>query len=272
MRRREIVTLIGGAAAWPLLVRAQQLERTRHVAALMGGLAPDDIEGQAEIAAFEDGLKQAGWVIGRNIEIDYRWPGVDLDRMRAAAREIADTHPDLVLSRSTPATTALINTNLPVVFVLVADPVGSGFIQTLAKPGGNFTGFTNLEASVVGKWLFLLKDAAPTVTRIAVLFNPETAPYAEVFMRSTREAAHSLNVVTQPAPFTNDGDIETALTALAAKGGGGLIGLFDTSVNNRRDLIISLAARLRLPAIYPNHTFVASGGLMAYVIDYPDIF
>ena len=167
MKRREFITLLGGATvAWPFAARAQQRDQRRRVAVLMGGLAEGDDGGTAEVAALEAGLKELGWNPGRNIELDYRWPGAELDRVRATAEAIAATRPELVLSRSSPATAALMQTGLPIVFVMVTDPVGSGFIQKFAQPGGNATGFTTFEASVGGKWLELLKDAAPNVSRV----------------------------------------------------------------------------------------------------------
>src|SRR6516165_6113751 len=177
MRRRDLLKSIAGiSTTWPLAARAQQCEPMRHIAVLMGGVESGDIEGQAEVAAFEDGLKQAGWNIGGNIEVVYHWPGAVLDRVRDAAKEIVDARPDLVVSRSTPATSVIINKGLPVVFVLVADPGGSGFIQSLVKPGGNITGFAVFETSVGGKWFELLKEAAPTVSRVALLLTRRRRP------------------------------------------------------------------------------------------------
>jgi putative ABC transport system substrate-binding protein len=272
MRRREFIALIGSAAvAWPLGARAQPVERRRHIAVLMGGLVQGDVEGQAEVAALEEGLKQAGWIVGANIEVDYRWPGATPDRVRAAAKEVVDTRPDLVFSRSTPATASLKNSNLPVVFVLVANPIEAGFIKSFAKPGGNFTGFANLEPSVGGKWLAFLKEAAPAITRVAFLFNPVTAPFAELYLRSVEQAAQTAGVALKPSPVGNPSDIETALAALAGEGGG-FIAINDTFLNEHRDFIIALAARLRLPAIYANQTCVPNGGFMSYAVNYPDIF
>ena len=270
--RRRFISVLGGATvAWPLGARAQPVERKRHIAVLMGGLVQGDVEGQAEVTALEQGLKQEGWIIGSNIDVDYRWLGTAPDRVRAAAKEVADTHPDLVVTRSTPVTASLMNTNLPVVFMLVADPIGSGFIQSFAKPGGNFTGFANVESSIGGKWLALLKEAAPSVTRVALLFNPVTAPYAEVYLRSAEQAAQTAGVVLKPSPVGNASDIETALAALAGEGGG-IIVIADTFLLERRDFVIELAARLRLPAIYPTQTCVPNGGFMSYAVNYQDIF
>jgi len=270
--RRQFISVLGGASLnWSLAARGQPVERRRHIAVLMGGLVQGDVEGQAEVAALEEGLKQAGWIVGGNIEVDYRWPGATPDRMRDAAKEVANTHPDLVLARSTPGTVPLMNTDLPVVFVLVADPIGSGFIKSFAKPGGDFTGFTNLEPTVGGKWLALLKEAAPAITRVALLFNPVTAPYAELYLQSAEQAAQTAGVVLKPSLVGNPSDIETALAALAGEGGG-LIVIADVFLLEHRDFIIELAARLRVPAIYGNQTCVPNGGLMSYAVNYPDIF
>jgi putative ABC transport system substrate-binding protein len=270
-RRQFISALSGAAAAWPLAARGQPIERGRHIAVLMGGLVQGDVEGQAEVAALEEGLKQAGWIVGGNIEVDYRWPGATPDRVRAAAKEVADSRPDLVFVRSTPATAALMNTNFPVVFVLVADPIGSGFIQSFARPAGNFTGFANVEPSVGGKWLAFLKEAAPAITRVAFLFNPVTAPYAELYLQPAEQAAQTAGVVLKPSPVGSPSDIETALAALAGEGGG-FIAIADTFLVGHRDFIIELAARLRLPAIYGSPTYVPNGGLMSYAVNFPDIF
>jgi putative ABC transport system substrate-binding protein len=272
MKRREFMALLGAGVLWPGAVRAQQHDQKRRVAVVMGGLAADDAGGQAEVASFEAGLKELGWNPGRNIELDYRWPGADLDRMRAVADEIAGTRPDLVLSRSTPATAAVMHTGLPIVFVLVTDPIGSGFVQKLGQPGGNVTGFTIFEASVGGKWLELLKEASPKVSRVALLFNPQTAPFAEGFLRSAQMAAQTLGAAVIPAPIASAADIEGAIGARASESGGGIIAITDTFVSEHHDLIIELAAWHRLPAIYGNRIFVPRGGLMAYSVDYPDLF
>jgi putative tryptophan/tyrosine transport system substrate-binding protein len=273
MKRREFITLLGGAASWPLAAQAQRREQKRHVAVLMGGLLQGDPNAQTEVAAFEQGLEALGWKPGSNIDLDYRWPGADLDRVRTAADEIAATRPELVLSRSTPATAALVHTGLSVVFVLVAaDPVSSGFLQNLARPGGNVTGFTNFEASVGGKWLELLKEASPKVSQVAFLFNPGTAPFAEGYLRSSRAAAQMLGATVISAPCSSTEDIEAEFAARAREDGGGIIGITDTFITEHRDLIIELAARYRLPAVYGVRIFAPSGGLMAFSADYPDIY
>jgi putative ABC transport system substrate-binding protein len=261
MRRREFIALLSSVTALPLAAGAQQHEQMRRIAVLLGGLEFGDASGQAEIAAFEEGLKELGWTPGQNIDLDYHWPGAQTDRVRAVADEIVATHPNLVLSRSTPATAALMRASLPIVFVLVADPIGSGFVQNLGHPAFNLTGFSTFESSVGGKWLELLKEAAPKVSRIAFLFNPETAPFAEGYLRSARVAAQALGATVISVPCSNDADIQGAFTARAREGDGGIIGIADTFIADHCDLIIALAAQHRLPAIYGNPIFAKSGGL-----------
>ena len=273
MRRRDFIKVIAGsAAAWPLAARAQQREQMRRVKVLLGGLEFYDASGQAEVAAFEGGLKELGWTPGRNVDLDYHWPGAQTARVRAVANEIVAAHPDLVVSRSTPATAALMHAGLPIVFVLVADPIGSGFVQNLGRPGGNLTGFSTFEPSVGGKWLALLKEAAPKVSRISLLFNPETAPFAEGYLHSAQAAAQMLGATVISAPCGNDADIQGAFAARAREGDGGIIGIADTFVADHRDLIIALAARHRLPAAYSFRHFVEAGGLMSYGTDQINMF
>jgi putative tryptophan/tyrosine transport system substrate-binding protein len=272
MRRREFIALLGGAAAtWPLAARAQR-EPKRRIAVLMGGLLSGDASGQAEAGALEDALQERGWRQGGNIEITYRWPGAELDAVRAAASEIAASRPDLVVSRTTPATSALMSAGLPTVFLLVADPIRSGFVQNLARPGGNVTGFTNFEASVGGKWLELLKEAAPAVSHVTTLYNPQTAPFAENYVHAAQVAAQSLGATVTPAPCTSTAELESAIAAAAATPGGGIITILDTFLVEHRDFLVALVVRYRLPAIYGSQIFAPSGGLMAYASDYPDIF
>jgi putative tryptophan/tyrosine transport system substrate-binding protein len=273
MRRREFITLIAGSAvAGPLAVHAQPREQKRRVAVLMGGLLRNDSGGQAEVAAFESGLTELGWKLGSNIELTYRWPGAELDQVTIAANEIVTMRPDVVVSRSTPTTAIMMNRGLPIVFVLVTDPLFSGFVQSLRRPGGSVTGFSLFESSVGGKWLALLKEAAPAVSRVSLLFNPETAPFAENYRRSAEAAAPTLGVTAVAAPCGNAAHIESAFAARAAEGGGGIIGIPDTFINEHRDLIIELAARHRLPAVYGIRDFVPRGGLLAYSADFVAIF
>jgi putative tryptophan/tyrosine transport system substrate-binding protein len=248
MRRRDFITLLGGAAAWPRAAWGQPHEQKRRVAVLMGGLLSSDRAGQAEVTALEDGLTELGWKLGGNIERNYHWPGAELDQVSVAANEIAAMQPDLVVSRSTPATAAIVNRGVPVVFVLVADPIGSGFVRELGHPGGNVTGFSLFENSVGGKWLELLKEAAPAVTQISLLFNPATAPFAEGYLRSAQTAAHTLGATVIPAPCGSAADIEGAFAARAREKGGGIIVIFDTFLVEHRDLLVGLAIRHRSKA------------------------
>ena len=273
MRRRDFTKgIVGSAIAWPLTTRAQQREQKRRVAILMGGLLPGDFGGQAEAAALEAGLTELGWKLGGNIELEYRWPGAELDQVSIAANEIVAMRPDLVVSRSTPTTAIMMNRGLPIVFVLVTDPLFSGFVQNLGRPGGNVTGFSLFESSVGGKWLALLKEAAPTVSKVSLLFNPETAPFAEGYRRSAETAAPTLGMTIVSAPCGNAAHIESAFDARAREGSGGIIGIPDTFIVEHRDLIIELAARHRLPAVYGIRDFVPSGGLLAYSADFVAIF
>jgi len=273
MRRRAFITLLGGAAvACPAAARAEQPGKVRHVAVLMGGLSAGDLGGRAEVAAFEEGLKELGWKPGSNIALDYRWPGAELNQVSIAANDIVDTHPDLVVSRTTPATLTIVNRSLPVVFVMVADPVGAGIVQNLGQPGGNITGFSIFETSVGGKWLGLLKEAAPTLLRVSLLFNPATAPFAEGYLRSAQAAARALGATVIPAPCGSIADIESAFAARAREGAGGIIIINDTFLVEHHYRITELATRYRLPAIYPSQVYVSSGGLMALAADFPDIF
>ncbi len=271
MKRRQFIALMSAAATWPLAALAQQAGELRRVAVLMGGMDKGDAGGQAEVAAFEDGLKELGWKPGINIALDYRWPGVAPYQLSVAANDIAAAHPDLVVSRSTPATTAMMNRGLPLLFVIVADPIGSGFVKNLGQPGGSVTGLTSLEASAGGKWLEFLKEAVPPVTRVSLLFNPDTAPFAEGYVRSAQMAAQTLGVAVSAAPCGNIADVEAAFATRAHEGSGGIIVIIDTFLTEHRDQIVALATRYRLPAIYGSRIYVPSGGLMSYAADYPDI-
>ena len=273
MRRRDFIKGIAGSTiAWPLAAAAQQREQKRRVVVLMGGLTRGEADGQAEVDAFEEGLKEIGWKLGSNIELDYRWPGAELAQVSIAANEIVAMRPDLVVSRSTPATAIMLNRGLPIVFVLVADPISSGFVQNLGHPGGSVTGFSVFETSVGGKWLALLKEAAPTVSRVSLLFNPETAPFADGYLHSAQAAAPTLGATVIPAPCGSIADIEGAFAARAHEDAGGIIIINDTFLVERRHLITEFATRYRLPTIYAAQIYVPSGGLISYAADYPDIF
>jgi len=272
MRRRDFIKGISVWTALPLAARAEPREQKRRVAVLMGGLLSDDLGGQAEAAALEAGLTELGWKLGSNIELEYRWPGAELDQVSIAANEIVAMRPDLVVSRSTPTTAIMMNRGLPIVFVLVTDPLFSGFVQSLGRPGGSVTGFSVFESSVGGKWLALLKEAAPAVSRVSLLFNPETAPFAEGYRQSAEAAAPTLGITFVSAPCGNAAHIENAFDARAREGSGGIIGIPDTFINEHRDLIIELAVRHHLPAVYGIRDFVPRGGLLAYSADFVAIF
>ena len=271
MRRREFITIFGGVTLLtPVATWAQQPQQTRRVAVLMGGLPEEDVGGRKEVSSFENGLHELGWNPGRNIELHYRWPGAELDKVTVAANEVIAMKPDLVVSRSTPATAAIINRGVPVVFVLVADPLGSAFVQNLSRPGGDVSGFSIFETSVGGKWLELLRQAAPTISRVSLLFNPGTAPFTEGYLASARKAALSLGATVIPAPCGSSEDIEDTFATRAREGGGIIIPL-DTFLVAHRDLIVELAKRHRLPTMYGSDVYVPTGGLMSYAADYPDI-
>jgi putative tryptophan/tyrosine transport system substrate-binding protein len=256
MRRRDFIKGIAGSATtWPLAARAQQPERKRRVAVLMGGLLSGDPGGLAEVAGLENGLEELGWKPGSNIELDYRWPGAELDQVTVAANEIIAMRPDLVVSRSTPATAAIRNRGAPIVFVLVADPKGSGFVQDLGRPGGTVTGFSTFEASIGGKWLGLLKEATPAVTHVSLLFNPETAPFADGYLHSAQAAGQTLRTTISAAPCGSAADIEAAFADVARESGGGIIGIADTFITEHRDLIIARRRDIGFPQ------FMAAGFL-----------
>jgi putative ABC transport system substrate-binding protein len=251
MRRREFIAGLGAAAfAMPRFGCAQQGERMRHIGVLMSVLQ-DDPAGLSDVAAFRQGLAELGWIEGRNIRIDFRWPGGDVERAQELAKELVALKPDVLLARSTPTTAALKSETevIPIVFVNVAEPVESRFAQTLAQPGGNITGFTNFEGSIGGKWLQLLKEVDPRIARVGIIYNPRTAPFAGLFLRSVQSAARMLSVQTVELPVQSDADIEMALASFALERGGGLVAIPDSFTAGRRDLIIALTARHRLPAL-----------------------
>jgi len=273
MRRREFVILLGGsaAAAWPLAAHAQQSNRLRVVGVLLA-MAPDDPEAQLRVKAFEAGLRELGWTEGRNLRLEYRWAAGDAALLRKQATELVGLAPDLILATSTPVLAALRQENpLPIVFVQVTDPIGGGFVPNLARPGGSLTGFTSFEFTIGSKWLEALKHVAPAVTRVALIFNPDTAPFAHMFWQPVEDAAPSFDVEPMQAPVRDVGEIERTVAAFARQNGG-LMVLPDVSTTNHRDLIIALAARHRLPAVYPYRYFATSGGLMSYGSDLADVY
>jgi ABC-type uncharacterized transport system substrate-binding protein len=272
VKRRTFITLLGGAAAaWPLSARAQQSDRMRRIGVLMY-LAADDAEGQARLAAFAQALKQLGWSDGRNLRIDTRWANADDIRKHAA--ELAALAPDVLLAATGTATVAPLlqaTRTVPIVFVSVIDPVGAGFVASLAQPGGNATGFTIYEYSMSGKWLELLKEIAPGVTRAAVLRDPAVASGIGQF-GAVQIVAPSLGVELSPVDVRDAGEIERAVAAFARGLNGGLIVTGSALGISHRDLIIALAARHRLPAVYPLRYYVTGGGLISYGPDSIDQF
>jgi putative ABC transport system substrate-binding protein len=243
----------------------------RHVGVLMS-VIQEDPGGAADVKAFRQGLAELGWIEGRNIHIEFRWPGGDIDRVQTFAKELVGLRPDVLIGRSTPTTAALKQetATIPIIFVSVPEPVEQGFVQGFARPGGNITGFTNFEASIGGKWLQLLKEIDPRIARVAVIYNPQTAPFAGLFLRSVQSAAPTFVVETVTMPIRSDADIETALSMFAAQPSSGLIAIPDSFTVQHRDRIIALAARYRLPALYANSSATPSGGLMAYAVDTRD--
>ncbi len=273
LKRREFVTLLVGAAGWPVVASAQQPSGVRRIGVLTG-YDQNDPDAPRHVAALREGLAALGWVEGRNIRIDFRWAATNSSLIEQIAKELVALQPDVLLARTTPVALALKRETqvIPIVCVQVAEPIESGLVAGLARPGGNVTGFTNFEASMGGKWVELLKEIAPGVMRVAFIFNPNTAPYAEGFVRAASAAAVSLQMELIPSPVRDDAGITGVLAALASRAGGGLVGMADTFVVAHRELILQLAAQHRLPAVYANSLFMPSGGLLAYAVDTVDLF
>ena len=276
MRRRQFIAMIGGAAAaWPLVAAAQPSDEIRRIGVLTNYSGSDPVA-EEWLTAFRNGLAALGWHDGRNVQFDYRRTAGNADRLAAFAKELVASRPDVVFAVTTPAVAALLHEThtIPIVFAQVSDPVGSGFAASVARPGGNVTGFTdiNIEASIGGKWLELLTQIAPAVRRVIMIYNPPTAPFADYFLRPFEAAGAIHKVQTRAAPVDSDADIETALGALARQGGGGFVVMPDAFTNIHRDQIVALAARHRLPAVYPFRWFADIGGLMSYGIDTDEMF
>jgi ABC-type uncharacterized transport system substrate-binding protein len=265
MKRRDFMILLGCAAAWPLAARAQQPDRVRRVGVLMG--ISDDPEGQARVAVFRQALAALGWTEGRNVQFIYRWSAGDVVHARQFAKELLDLRSDVILANSTPIAVAVrdITRTIPTVFVQVSDPVTAGVVQSLARPGSNLTGFTNFEPSIAGKWLELVKRVAPKITRVAYLFNPNTAPL--FYARAVETAAPLLSLNPFAAEVHNAGEMEGVIEQFARESGSALLVLPDLFTATNRQSIIAIAAHHRLPAVYPARYFVASGGLMSYGIE-----
>jgi putative tryptophan/tyrosine transport system substrate-binding protein len=272
MRRREFVGLCGAVVAtWPIALRAQQGERVRRIGVLMASTL-DDPESQARIAAFQQSLQQLGWIDGRNVSIDTRWATTNPDDIRRHAAELAALTPDVILAGTGTATVAPLlqaTRTVPIVFALVIDPVGAGFVHSLARPGGNATGFTVFEYGMSGKWLELLKQLSPAVTRAAVLRDPTIASGIGQFA-AVQAVAPSLGVDLSAVDVRDAGEIERAITAFARSSNAGLIVTANALATRHRELIITLAAQHRLPAVYPYRRFVDDGGLVSYGPDFVD--
>ncbi len=277
IRRRQLLIAAAGAAAAPLALMhraasAQLPPGTRRVGVLIN-FAESDVEGQRRVSTFREGLAKLGWAEGRNLTLDVRWTGGDAERLARLAKELAALQPDVVLANSTPATAAMQKeaNAIPIVFTTVSDPIGSGFIKTLARPGGNLTGFTNLEPSLAEKWLQLLTEIAPRVKRVGVMFNPKTAPYADIYLQRLDAVAPKLGVKTFSATVGSAADIEATIRALGREAGG-LILITDNFTNSNRPAIIALAARHKVPLIASIGYWVQEGALISYGVGNTDIF
>jgi putative tryptophan/tyrosine transport system substrate-binding protein len=275
MRRREFITLLGGVAAtWPMAARAQPGDRLRRVAVLMG-YAESDPEAKGFLAGFMQRLAELGWIDGGNLRTDVRWAPGNVDRMRTFAKELVELQPDVILANSTPVTAALQRETrtIPIVFAVASDPVGSGFAASLARPGGNITGFSIAEATLPGKWMDLLTEITPGLKRAAMMFNPNTAPYvSSYYLPSFEAAAQSHKVAPITARVHSDAEIETTITSLGREPGGGLLIMPDNFMEIHRAQIILLAARNNVPAVYQLPVNVRDGGLLSYGADIADIF
>jgi len=264
MNRRDFITLLGGAAAWPLAARAQQREHMRRIGVLMP-LAADDPEAQSRVAAFAQGLQQSGWTIGRNVRIDTRWAAGDAERIRKYAAELAALAPDVILAGGGAVVPSLLQATrtVPIVFTQTPDPVGAGFVNSLARPGGNVTGFTTFEYGISAKWLELLKEIAPRVTRAAVIRDAAIASGTGQW-GALQSVAPSFGVELSPVNMRDADEIERAVAAFARSPNGGVILTGSTLAVIHRDLIVTLAARHKLPAVYSSRFFVTAGGLTSY--------
>jgi putative tryptophan/tyrosine transport system substrate-binding protein len=274
MRRREFITVLGGAAAsWPLAAWAQQAERMRRIGVLTNR-AETEPEGQRQLAALRGSLTALGWVAGRNVEIAFRWHAGDASRAHIFAQELVALRPDVLVAYTTPSLTALrqVARTIPIVFAGVADPVAQGFVQSLARPDGNLTGFGLEEPGLGAKWVELLKEIAPRVDHAAIIFNPETAPYARMFLPSMEAAARSAALTSTVVPIGSVSDIEQAVAAAGREQRGGLIVLPDSFLVSQQETVMASTVRHRVPAVYAIRPFAVAGGLIAYGIDRIELF
>jgi putative ABC transport system substrate-binding protein len=273
MKRREFITLLSGAAAaWPRVARAEQAVRVKRIGVLMGRTESDP-EAQRQATALHQGLEGLGWA-GQSLTIDYRWHAGDTRQAQVLANELVNLLPDVLVANTTPSLVAMqqAKSAIPIIFIGVADPVGQGFVPSLARPGGNITGFGLEEPSMGAKWVELLKDIAPHIQRSTILFNPETAPFAHMFLPSMEHAARAAALTIKVALVRDGNEVEHAIEAAGREQGGGLIALPDAFLSGQRGLIIRVAALHRVPAIYTLRSFVAEGGLAAYGIDRVALF
>ena len=269
MRRREFIVFGGGAAAWPLAARAQQVGAVRHLGMLID-YAESDPAAQSLVAAFRGELAKLGWAVGRDLQIEVRWSAGNAERIGTFAKELVDLRPDAILARGTPETRALCRETqtIPIVFALVSDPITSGFTTSLAHPDRNATGFALYEHTMGGKWIAILREIAPSTVRVALLFNPTTAPPLEFFLPSIQAAASSFDVKVSAARVYSKAEVESVIAGLASDPGGGLIVMPDSFNVTNRDLIIALASRYGVPAISDTRFYTESGGLMNYGSDF----
>jgi putative ABC transport system substrate-binding protein len=274
MRRRELITLLGGAAAWPIAARAQQRGLLRRIGVLMSW-DESDPEIKTFFSSFMQGLAKSGWTDGGNVQMEVRWAGGNVDRLRMFAKELVDLQPDVILATSTPATAALQQATraIPIVFAGISDPVGAGFVASLSRPGGNITGFINMEGAFGGKWLEVLKEIAPDIKRAAIMFNPDTAPAGgSYYLPSFDAAARKLKVEPIAARVRSVAEIETVITSLGREPGGSLVVMPDAFMETHRGQIILFAARNNVPTVYSLSVFARNGGLLSYGADRVDIF
>jgi putative ABC transport system substrate-binding protein len=272
-RRKFLARIAAALAPGPLIAQTQAQSRMPRLGVLMGSLASDG-EGQKRAAALVQGLGALNWREGGNLHIDWRWAGGDPALFKRYATEMVALSPEVLLAEASPSVEALRRqtSTIPIVFLIVTDPVGQGFVESLARPGGNITGFSNYDPPMAGKWLGMLREITPPVARVAVLYNPATAPYAGLYLRTIEEIAPAVAVAVQTAPVKDDAEIEAVMAGLTGEQGAGLLVLPDTFTRLHRDAIVALAARYRLPAVYPFRYFAASGGLMSYGIEIEDLF
>jgi putative ABC transport system substrate-binding protein len=272
MKRREFIALLGGATAWPLSGHAQQ-NHVRRVSVVLG-IAESDPEAKSRIKAFQQGLRDLGWSEPRNIQIDYRFAASNPDLIKKYVAEVVSLAPDVIVGNSTPVLAALTQatSSIPIVFAVVSDPVGQGFISSLARPGANITGFTFIDFPMIGKWLDMLKDAIPDASRVALMFNPDTAPYYNVYLRSFERESGSKTIEVMATAVRSAAEIETTIVNLGQNPGSALIAAADPFIIGQRNVIIRLAETHRVPAIYAYRQFVSEGGLMSYGPDTADIF